>query len=554
MSERVEFSIFLRDHVTPGLHKMQREGEKAFATIDARAKLSASSTKGMFGAGPALSGIMKGFGGITSAIGLAGGAMAAFTSIKAVGQMAVDAEQTQVAFETMLGSVDKAKRALGDLKQFSAATPFESEEVIKSGRAMLAFGFQVNELLPNLKAVGDVAAGTQIPLTDLANIFGKARVAGRLYAEDINQLTERGVPIIDELAKVFGVSSGSVKKLVEQGNVGFPQLQQAFANMTSEGGRFFNLMDKQSKTVAGRWSTLTDNAKDLGLKIGTGLLPAMGSLVDFGSSLLQNIAPVQRAFGGIMEAIRPLLDSFKSFSQRLGLAGDGAGFAAFMMNNLAKGIQFVTPFIEVLSGVLGQAVEAYGQITQAVTGFINKNEWLQKGLSGFTGAFVNAFRVIGDMAKNVFGGIGNLISGIFSGDLGTIKEGIGKLAKAAAAPLVDLPKAIAKGFTSGEGFQINFGAGTKGVAQAGGLKVGPLVPGSTSGGTTGASASQNSVKAGIAGVEASARNRSFNLTIEKLVDTVEIHSANLQESTGRIKQLITETFIDAVRDAEIAIG
>ncbi len=119
----------------------------------------------------------------------------------------------------------RQKQPWATFKKFSAVTPFESEEVIKSGRSLLAFGFDVKELIPNLKAVGDVAAGTQVPLTDLAGIFGKARVAGRLYAEDINQLTERGVPIIDELAKVFNTSSGEVKNLVEKGKVGFPQLQ-----------------------------------------------------------------------------------------------------------------------------------------------------------------------------------------------------------------------------------------------------------------------------------------------------------------------------------------
>ena len=82
---------------------------------------------------------------------------------------------------------------------------------------------------------------SEAPVNEIAELYGKARVQGRLFAEDINQLTGRGIPIIQELAKQFGVSDSEVKKLVESGKVGFPNIERSFMDMTSQGGKFRRL-------------------------------------------------------------------------------------------------------------------------------------------------------------------------------------------------------------------------------------------------------------------------------------------------------------------------
>ena len=92
-------------------------------------------------------------------------------------------------------------------------------------------------------------------------------------------------------------------------------------------------------------------------------------------------------------------------------------------------------------------------IKEAVTGFINRNEWLQKALSGFANAFANTFRAIGDIAKNIFGGIADLIRGVFSGDTDLIKGGMSKLANALSASFAELPKAVEKGFAEAGTFR-----------------------------------------------------------------------------------------------------
>lgn len=209
----------------------------------------------------------------------AGTAVGALGGLFALGgksiQLAAGFEQVETAFGTMLGSAEAAKDMMDDLFQFTAKTPFEFEQVAKAGQSLLAFGEGANTLEDTLLKLGNVAAGVNIPLTEISEIYGKARVQGRLFAEDINQLTGRGIPIIGELAKVLGVTDGEVKKLVEEGKVGFPELEKAFTNMSSAGGKFAGMMDAQSQTLNGIWSTLKDNVTL--------------ALAGIGKSLVQNL-------------------------------------------------------------------------------------------------------------------------------------------------------------------------------------------------------------------------------------------------------------------------
>lgn len=173
-------------------------------------------------------------------------------------KIAADAEQAEVAFATMIGSSERAKALLSDLTDFAAKTPFDLPGLRDAAKKLLAFNTDAADVIPTLRRLGDVAAGIGVPVEDLAEIYGKARIQGRLMAEDINQLTGRGIPIIGELAKQFGVAESEVRKLVESGAVGFENLEQAFIDMTAEGGQFAGLMEAQSGTIAGVWSTAKD--------------------------------------------------------------------------------------------------------------------------------------------------------------------------------------------------------------------------------------------------------------------------------------------------------
>ncbi len=255
---------------TAGLRK---ELEAVKAQIAGVGKATDDTTKKVTLLQRTLAGAAAAFGGVqvaAAALDFGKGA------IKAV----ADYESLQISFETFLGSADKAKQVLADLEQFSIATPFTPEQVNNAGKALLAFGEPVDQLQDKLRQIGDVSSATGKDFNELAVIYGKARVAGTLYAEDINQLTEAGVPIIQEFAKELGVSENQVKKLGSEGKISFNVFEKSFANLTTEGGRFFGLTDKLSQSTAGRISTLEGNFEQLKRSIGEGLLPVFEFLLN----------------------------------------------------------------------------------------------------------------------------------------------------------------------------------------------------------------------------------------------------------------------------------
>jgi len=172
-----------------------------------------------------------------------------------------------MAFETMLGSADKAKNLLSEIVETAKQTPFQLDELVVSSKQLLAYGFAQEDVIKTTTMLGDISAGLNLNLADMAWLYGTTRVQGRLFSKDLYQFTNRGIPLTAELAKQFGVTEGEVQKLVEQGKVGFPEVEKALQSMTGQGGQFNDLMIKQSATLGGLISNLKDSFSILGMEI-----------------------------------------------------------------------------------------------------------------------------------------------------------------------------------------------------------------------------------------------------------------------------------------------
>ena len=276
---------------------------------------------------------------------LAGGAAAMGVGVKAV-TSAANFEQTKVAFTTLIGDAAKAEQTLAKLRTLGAETPFEFPELADAGRKLIAFGESADTVPETLRRIGDVSAGVQAPINEIAEVYGKARVQGRLFAEDINQLTGRGIPIIGELAKQFGVSEGQVKKLVESGQVGFPQIEKAFIDMTGTGGKFSGMMEAQSKTTSGLFSTLKDTVNEVFLALGQPINDAIRPLIAEAIGLVTTLAPMAAEAGTrIKDAIMFVITAFKG-GQILDLVSASLklGFAV-AINSLINGFRAAVSFL-----------------------------------------------------------------------------------------------------------------------------------------------------------------------------------------------------------------
>ena len=204
-------------------------------------------------------------------------------------------EQLGVAFETMLKSKEKADKLMEQVVALAAKTPFTLKEVAGAAKSLLAYGYAAEEVVPNIGRLGDIASGLNISMSDMTYLFGTARTQGRLFSRDMIQMAGRGIPVYTELAKVLNTDAAGVVKLVEAGKVGFPELQKMVVNLTSEGGMFYNLMEKQSKTLTGLLSNLGDAWDRLLNSLGEGRLGTIMKNIISGTTTMFN--NFREAFG-----------------------------------------------------------------------------------------------------------------------------------------------------------------------------------------------------------------------------------------------------------------
>lgn len=229
-----------------------------------------------------------------------------FVAIKQFSSDVIDAtgkmQQLQVALSTILQDKDKANKLISDVVQFAAKTPFNLDDVATGAKQLLAYGSTEEEVVNELSMLGDVASGLQIPIGQLIYLYGTLRTQGRAMTVDIRQFAGRGIPIYEELAKVLGVAKDQVGEFVKEGKVGFAEVEQAFKNMTSEGGKFANLMENSAGTWPQRLSNIEDTLfqkmNDFGNKYKEVFELGIGTAED----LVENLEDVISIIGSLVAA------------------------------------------------------------------------------------------------------------------------------------------------------------------------------------------------------------------------------------------------------------
>mgnify|MGYP003630001285 CR=1 FL=1 len=209
------------------------------------------------------------YGDATTASGKSIGALvlklgllaAAARLVKTSVSNAAELETLEISFISLTGSAQAAKDVVEDLTNFTASTPFQLEGVASAAKQLVTARGSVAGLNGDLKTLGDISATVGVPINELAAIYTKAFNKGKVQTEELNQISERGIPIIRILAEQYGVTTAAIFKMAEQGALSFGDLETAFKKMGEEGGLAFGAMERQSQSLNGKFSTLKDNFK-----------------------------------------------------------------------------------------------------------------------------------------------------------------------------------------------------------------------------------------------------------------------------------------------------
>ncbi|MFZ5852300.1 MAG: tape measure protein [Actinomycetota bacterium] len=211
---------------------------------------------------------------------------------------AADYEQSQIAFETMLGSAQAADAFLGDLRDFAEATPFELPQLLVGARRLMAMGFAAQDIKPMLTAVGDAASGLGIGSEGIDRItraLGQMRARGKVSGDELLQLSEAGVPALQYLADALGKTTGETQKMIEKGLIpadqGVQMIVAGLRDGTANARGFGGMMAKQATTLSGVWSTFKDTVSN---------------------ALIDSITPHIPKITGALQAVIPHVGTFMS--------------------------------------------------------------------------------------------------------------------------------------------------------------------------------------------------------------------------------------------------
>lgn len=243
-------------------------------------------------------------------MGKVGVAAALAGLVKQIAQTRGEFQQLEVAFTTLLQSKEKADALMSQMVDLAAKTPFDLQGVASGARQLLAYGFAADDITDTLTRLGNVAAGLGLPLERLTYLYGTTAVQGRVYARDMLQFTGSGIPMLQEMAKMYGKTTEEINAMVSAGKIGFSDVKKVIENMTNEGGQFHNLMQEQSKTISGLISNLGDAIDTMFNDIGkssegmiAGVLQGTISLVENYEKVLDILVTLASTYGAYKAAL-----------------------------------------------------------------------------------------------------------------------------------------------------------------------------------------------------------------------------------------------------------
>ena len=372
-----------------------------------------------------LRGVSKNLSAIGSSLIGVGSRLSLFVTVPLIAanvaaiKVAATFEQLDISFTTMLGSAEKAQKLIKDMFEFAAKTPFQIKNIGPTVKQLLAFGVAETDIIPTLKTLGDLAAGLGVPIQRLALNFGQVKAQAKLTGRELRDFAFTGIPLLEELAKQLGVSKAEIQDMVSAGRISFEMVETAFKNMTSEGGRFANLMEKQAKTLGGLFSNLLDNLYLSAGAIGEILVETLElkRFIQFlntqMSKLVEWLQKLNKRTKVILIFFMTFLTFLGPFLITLGLVIKGIAFlsSAFLLLKSALGLAALSAGIFNFAMLLLPAL--FLAVVAALALLIEDiSVWVRGGRS-ITGKLLGPWKDWSRDMKSIFNGLSNFLDEFF---------------------------------------------------------------------------------------------------------------------------------------------
>lgn len=367
-------------------------------------------------------GVKAGLADIKAGIDMTAAALGKLISVAQKGvNYNAQIEQLKTSFEVMTGSAEKAADVIERLRVMGAETPFEMSDLASTTQLLMQYGFTADDAIEKMTMLGDIAQGNAQAMTSIATGYAQMSSAGKVNLQDIKQMINGGFNPLQEISERTGESMADLYDRISKGTMSIDEITESMRAATSEGGKFYQSMEKQSKTLSGQLSTLKDNAMqllgsmtgDLSEEMSSVMLPMVNNMV----SELQN-AFDRGGFDALLETATNMIPD---------LLGMMTGKIEDAISGLSRWLpQGVDQLMAAVPGAISSATEVLPQITTALFGVAST---VVRDLVGMLPELIPALAEgVLNMASSMVAGVQDMVTGLFDGVEQAFHQGEKKIA------------------------------------------------------------------------------------------------------------------------------
>lgn len=284
-------------------------------------------------------------------------------------------ESLEKSFEILAGK-EYGRRLFNDIKDFAVKTPMQMNDLAKGAQMLLSFNIAAEEVMPTLRALGDISMGDAQRFNSLTLAFAQMSSTGKLMGQDLLQMINAGFNPLSVISEQTGKSIGTLKEEMAAGAISADMIKKAFMDATAEGGKFHGMLETQSKGIQGSISNLEGAVQDMFNKIGEQSQGIITGSIQAATEFVQNYEEVGRVIAeliatvGVYKAALIALNAIKSVSASLTAgwtAAELVHYNALVLVEKAQKILNATilknPYVLAASAVAGLAYGLYKLIT-----------------------------------------------------------------------------------------------------------------------------------------------------------------------------------------------
>ena len=274
--------------------------------------------------------------------------------VGAIAKLGSEAEMTSTAFSVLVGNEEKAGKILKEIAQFGQESPFDKMGLTENAKQMLAFGVETDKVMTYLRQLGDISGGQKEKLDGLSLVMGQVSAAGKLSGQDNLQFINAGFNPLKELQKMHPEKTyAELQEAMSKGAITSQHVAEALQHATQEGGQFYGMMDRQSKTLAGRFASLVDNIQEMAVGLYQKIEPILKSVVDHLAGMIPYVSQMLKTlFDWILVGVgwvKSAVEWIVKWKDELMLAGSIIGMLTLLIQ--AKTIA-LTIYYGLVQGVI----------------------------------------------------------------------------------------------------------------------------------------------------------------------------------------------------------